>query len=41
MVSRGIIQPDWWLASIETAAIVYQGQGGFSLDDYKVTFQAK
>jgi hypothetical protein len=39
-VGRGAIDPSWWVASVETAAIVYQGQGGFGLGDYKVTFQA-
>jgi hypothetical protein len=39
-VSRGAIDPAWWLSSVETGEIIYQGSGALTLDNYVVTVTA-
>jgi hypothetical protein len=37
--SRGVFDPSWWVASVETATWLTQGTGSLGLTDYEVGFQ--
>ncbi|HYD40658.1 MAG TPA: hypothetical protein VEB43_07495 [Anaeromyxobacter sp.] len=39
-VARGALEPAWWVASVSTGPIVYEGSGALALEDYQVVLGA-